>query len=304
MSESTIHGKCIWYSPKGYGMIRKDNGERCFVHFTSLQNSKDLRDEEEVVFVEKWDDGTQRNVAMNVFVDHEARKSIPIPLQQRTDIKPSNRGNKKVKNTTEFNPDYSRPDMKIFTGTKTKNPIDKSGCDHGVYIIPDLFEDTQISLIDFDNETQEACASFKKWHGDNHWIADDKINSWKDNAPLFNKVIDIVAEYFKMDVKATRLNWYDNSDEWKPFHHDAAAVKEEQAKFQNFTIGISFGSARDICFQHAKTKTRVSIPLQDGCVYAFGKDVNIDWKHGIPATTDVCGARVSIIAWGHSKLFS
>ena len=28
-------------------------------------------------------------------------------------------------------------------------------------------------------------------------------------------------------LQATRLNWYRDSSEWKPFHHDAAAIKGE-----------------------------------------------------------------------------
>ena len=43
-----------------------------------------------------------------------------------------------------------------------------------------------------------------------------------------------------MDIKATRFNWYRDSSEWKPFHHDAAAVKPHIAKIQNLTVGIFF----------------------------------------------------------------
>ena len=31
-----------------------------------------------------------------------------------------------------------------------------------------------------------------------------------------------------MHVEATRLNWYRDSSEWKPFHHDAAALKPDK----------------------------------------------------------------------------
>ena len=43
-----------------------------------------------------------------------------------------------------------------------------------------------------------------------------------------------MAAYFDMDVNATRLNWYRDSSEWKPFHNDAAAMKEIFARTQNF----------------------------------------------------------------------
>lgn len=48
---------------------------------------------------------------------------------------------------------------------------------------------------------------WKLWHGDNHLIADDKI-TWKKDCPTFNMIIDAIRDYFKMDIKATRLNWY------------------------------------------------------------------------------------------------
>ncbi|CAB4056222.1 unnamed protein product [Lepeophtheirus salmonis] len=97
---------------------------------------------------------------------------------------------------------------------------------------------------------------------------------WKKKCPTFSMVIDKIADYFKMDVKATRFNWYRDSSEWKPYHHDAAAVKYNRAsKTQNFTAGVSFGTERDAAFQHAKTKTVVTLPQVNGCVYTFGRDV-------------------------------
>ena len=79
------------------------------------------------------------------------------------------------------------------------------------------------------------------------------------------------------------------------------------------TIGVSFGITRDITFEHDKSKVKVSFPLDNGVVYGFGKQANIDWRHGIPpikpeaielieSTTPKgsCG-RISIILWGKSN---
>ena len=66
----------------------------------------------------------------------------------------------------------------------------------------------------------------------------------KGGCPTFKMVIDKVKDYFGVDVKATRFNLYEDSSQWKPFHHDAAAVKPDKAKTQNITIGISFGLER------------------------------------------------------------
>jgi hypothetical protein len=147
----------------------------------------------------------------------------------------------------------------------------------------------------------KACQSeevWKLWHGDSHWIADDHLK-WKAQCPTFTKVIDRLRTYFKMDIKATRLNWYKDTSEWKPYHHDAAAIDPKKAMTQNLTIGISFGTTREAAFEHATTKTVVSIPLSNGMTYGFGSQVNINWRHGIPQMKELREeGRISIIAWG------
>lgn len=51
---------------------------------------------------------------------------------------------------------------------------------------------------------------FVSWHGDSHIIADDKKigGKWKDMSPAFQRIVEQMRVYFKMDVKATRFNWY------------------------------------------------------------------------------------------------
>ena len=145
---------------------------------------------------------------------------------------------------------------------------------------------------------------WKSWHGDTHFIADDHLN-WKENCPTFQKILTKLSEYFNMEIKATRLNYYQDSKEWKPFHHDAAAVKKDKAKTQNFTVAVSFGLQRDVAFQHAENGTVISIPAENGSVYVFSKDVNIIWKHGIRQMSSENyknEGRFSIIAWGWREM--
>ncbi|XP_057299159.1 uncharacterized protein LOC130629814 [Hydractinia symbiolongicarpus] len=154
------------------------------------------------------------------------------------------------------------------------------------------------------------------WHGDSHVIADDKKKK---------KNIILKAQYFFLPQEmpepkelaagiaetepSTRLNWYRDSKEWKPFHHDAAAIKPDKAKTQNFTVAVSFGAEREAAFEHATTKTVISMPQPNGTIYVFSKDVNVISRHGIlQFFLDVGGqvppekyhseGRISIIAWG------
>lgn len=143
----------------------------------------------------------------------------------------------------------------------------------------------------------------KLWHGNDkiegtHLIANDRTR-WKDECPTFAYVVDKIRKFFGMDIQATRFNWYKDTSQWKPFHHDSAYVNEEKAKIQNFTVAASFGCTRDAAFEHAKTKTVVSLPQGDGVIYCFANDTNGIWRHGILQDMPVRDeGRVSVICWG------
>lgn len=273
-----MEGKCKWYhKDKGFGVIYNDDGVEFFVHRSELKNSSFLKENQMVTFTQSTQ--KTKNTATEVYV-------------------------KNPKNTVDFKPNYDPPDLRVDVKMMEHHITKHELNTRTVYVIPDMFRNFTQILDKISRETESAKVEFKYWHGDSHWIADDKAGNWKEHTPVFNEILNIISEYFKMDIKASRLNWYEDQSEWKPFHHDAAAVKKDKALTQNVTVGVSFGATRDICFQHAKHLTRVSVPLPDGYVYAFGKDVNVEWMHGIPAEKNTRkDTRISIIAWGYSTLF-
>ena len=98
-----------------------------------------------------------------------------------------------------------------------------------------------------------------------------------------------------------------DAQDWKAFHHDSAAFNEQRARQQNITVGVSFGDEREVGFRRAEhadgaDPTAAYFPMPNGSMYAFGRDVNIRWKHGVNAVPKEkqSGAmgRVSIIIWG------
>ena len=210
------------------------------------------------------------------------------------------------KNTETFEPSYTPRDMTVCIGNPKLSTYNRKISTRDVIYVPDLFSDSnfynalleEIGIATLSGAEEKGV--WKLWHGDSHLIADDHLN-WKNKCPTFNHIIKKLTEYFGMDVKATRFNWYRDSSEWKPYHHDAAAVDASKAEKQNFTVGVSFGLTRDAAFEHAKTRTTVEFPLTDGSVYCFSKDVNIEWRHGIPRVPPSQYSdkgRISIIAWG------
>ena len=221
--------------------------------------------------------------------------------------------NHRKKNTQSFKPDLSEPDVRVLVqvvGDKFKGTMKEND----VVLLPEFFQDISGEEKIYDKLIREmsdcgvpADELWKLWHGDTHFIADDRLArkmgfDWKEKCPTFNMVIEKMKDFFDMDVKATRFNLYKDNSEWKPYHHDAAAIDQRKAKTQNFTVGVTFGSTRTASFQHATSKTRVDFPLTNGSVYTFAKQVNIDWMHGIVQEPEIKKeGRISIILWGKNK---
>ena len=215
---------------------------------------------------------------------------------------------RKHRNTECFVPMTTPVDMRVVYDVSTDH-LRTDLTTRDVLIAPNVFNDFGPGEL-YERITSEISNSgvpkdqlLKLWHGNDkilgtHLIANDRTH-WKDNCPTFNMVVQRIAEYFRMDVQATRFNWYTDTSQWKPFHHDSAYVNPEKAAVQNFTVAVSFGATRDAAFEHAKTKAVISIPVPDGGVYAFAKDTNAVWRHGILQESVVRNlGRISVICWG------
>ena len=178
-----------------------------------------------------------------------------------------------------------------------------------IVIVPDFFCDEDdwglyYKLIEEMRDEQAKGvkgAEWTSWAEGAHLISQNPSNS-----PTFKMVQDKISHYFSIPQTSvgTRFNWYRDSTDWKPFHHDSAAFNPKRAANQNITIGASFGSSRELALLHAKDGSKVYFPQTNGMLFSFGRDVNINWKHGINALTpeeqNMLGGkgRISIILWG------
>ena len=212
---------------------------------------------------------------------------------------------RKRKNTICFEPDYNPSDLRVQFGFGLWPRFAYEIQENDVIIVPALFSSNIFNNLDNAyNELMKEMVydDFCPWHGNQnldgtHWIMNDRAPC-KNKSLLFNKIVDKIANYFNMDIHATRFNLYEKGDEWKPFHFDAAAIDPEKAKNQNITIGVSFGAKRSISFQHAKTGTTTEFVLPNGMCYGFGNKINTTWRHGVPAKLNETQGRISIICWG------
>jgi hypothetical protein len=178
-----------------------------------------------------------------------------------------------------------------------------------IVIVPNFFCDEDdwtlyYKLIEEMRESQShgtQGAEWISWAEGAHLISQNP----KDSA-TYQMVQDKIAKYFDIPPVSvgTRFNWYRDSSDWKPFHHDSAAFNPKRAANQNITVGASFGCTRELALLHAKNGTKIYFPQTNGMLFSFGRDVNIIWKHGINALSaeeqEAVGGkgRVSIILWG------
>ena len=219
------------------------------------------------------------------------------------------------KNTETFEPNYNPPDIRVLLDIgNIKTVLNIQTQD--VILAPNLFcESSDLTIYnnlinEMNNCGIEKEKLFKKWHGGCHDIADDHLhwNKDKNKVPTFYMIVEKIASFFNMDIKANRFNLYEDDTTFKHFHHDSAAVKPEKAKTQNFTVGVSFGCSRDIAFEDALEpighRRIINFPLVNGSTYCFSRDININWRHGIlpihpnNQSKDSLG-RISIIVWGY-----
>lgn len=171
---------------------------------------------------------------------------------------------------------------------KYKDTLDK-GCH---YIPNHLCLSNDFTL--FNNIINEL-----KTHNIIRWSRHEKYEN-PTFSPTFTSILNIVAKYFNVQVVESRLNYYKNGNDWKPYHHDSHAFYNDNNNNkirEDFTIGISLGGSRELSFVLAQDQTyKFNFPQNNGDVFAFNKHVNKVFMHGVPKSKSK-DARISIIAW-------
>ena len=127
----------------------------------------------------------------------------------------------------------------------------------------------------------------------------------KHENPQFSKtfleIVNKMAEYFDVEVYHTRLNFYKDSSDWKPLHHDSHAYGGNKMR-EDFTMGASFGDERELIMHHDSSSQEFRFPQKNGDIFAFTSDINKKFMHGIPKSYKTfSGPRFSIIAWGRRR---
>jgi len=113
---------------------------------------------------------------------------------------------------------------------------------------------------------------------------------------IFEEIVSKVSTTLQVKVKATRINYYSNGNDWKTYHRDSHKIVDGER--EDITIGISLGASRELSFLHMTSNNKFSFPQNNGDLFAFTDIVNASFKHGVPRAKRNIGERFSIIIWG------
>jgi hypothetical protein len=175
----------------------------------------------------------------------------------------------KGRNTESFDPHSTlvRPDMRVIVGPNTETYGSLLKHDD-VVIVPDFFcakDDWSLyyKLIEEMRESQahgDKDAEWISWHEGAHLISKNPKGS-----QTYQDIQAKISQYFNISTQSvgTRFNWYRTSTDWKPFHHDSAAYNTQRAQNQNITVGVSFGSTRELAFLNVKNGSKIYFPQVD-----------------------------------------
>jgi hypothetical protein len=191
---------------------------------------------------------------------------------------------------------------KLYTNNLIRSDYDKINCDL-LTSVKDILNGRCIYLPNFIALTNDfslfnQIMSEININNTITWSKHYKIEN-PDFSETFNMLVKKISAHFKMEILATRLNYYKDNNSWKPFHHDSHAYSN--GKKENFTIGISLGASRKLSFKHVKTNYKFDFPQNNGDVFAFDDVINKDFMHGIPKNNNnnsLMTDRISIIVWG------
>ena len=134
------------------------------------------------------------------------------------------------RNTESFDPGSTlvRPALRVKVGSPLSKCYNRFPLRHDdVVIVPEMFgpeEDWKLyyQLVEEMTDLQQQNVKgteWISWHEGAHLVAKNPSGS-----KTFQLIIDYLCDYFRIEKKSigTRFNWYKDSSDWKPFHHDSA----------------------------------------------------------------------------------
>ena len=129
-------------------------------------------------------------------------------------------------------------------------------------------------------------------------IAWQKINYFKRNVsnynPIDNNIDELndlllqVGETFSRNIVGAFLNYYQDGNDYAPYHSD---------KYNCDTCLISFGTSRILRYKHNKTGENKDYELDNGDLLFIPNEINNNYKHSLLKRTKLTTSRISLLVF-------
>jgi alkylated DNA repair dioxygenase AlkB len=141
-------------------------------------------------------------------------------------------------------------------------------------------------FIENSNELFNKILQKTKWSKINYFKR--HVSHYMCNILELNILLLDIEKQFLRKVTGTFLNYYENGNEYAPYHAD---------KYNCDTCLISLGTTRTLRYKENQTKEKVDYVLHSGDLLFIPNEMNNNYKHSLLQTKKVDNARISILVF-------
>lgn len=112
------------------------------------------------------------------------------------------------------------------------------------------------------------------------------VSHYDGNIDELNEIILQIEENFNKMVNSAFLNYYENGNDYAPYHSDNYGCD---------VCLLSLGTSRILRYKENKTKQNTDFILHDGDLLYIPNELNKTYKHSLLKRTKIESSRISIL---------
>jgi alkylated DNA repair dioxygenase AlkB len=128
-----------------------------------------------------------------------------------------------------------------------------------------------------------------KWNKINYFKR--SVSHYDGNIDEINNIIIKIQETFGKNVISAFLNYYENGNDYAPYHSDNYGCD---------ACLVSFGTSRILRYKENSTKINTDFILNEGDLLFIPDEINNNYKHSLLKRTKINSPRISILFFLHN----
>lgn len=138
--------------------------------------------------------------------------------------------------------------------------------------------------IDNDNDLFKIIYKNTNWNKINYFKR--SVSHYSGNINELNEIIIKIQQSFGKNVQAVFLNYYENGNDYAPYHAD---------KYNCDICLLSLGTSRILRYKENNTGINTDFTLNNGDLLYVPDEINNNYKHSLLKRTKIISPRISIL---------